>query len=451
MSMFIENSICSLKDMLLDGRICLDDLMRECISRVHRYKKYKAWAYFDEDILSKDYEKLEKAGEYYAEGKAYGIPFGVKDVINTLDYPTQMGSVIWSGFESGNDARIVYDIKHNGGIVAGKTVTAEFAVHTLNETLNPYDVDRTPGTSSSGSAVAVALGMVPVALATQTAGSIIRPASFCGVFGYVPSFGLIPRTGVLKTTDSLDTIGFMTSNIKNLEPVLNILSVKGPNYPFVYSASKDPARAKLSDRKWRIAFIKTYTWEDADDFVRYSIEEFCKRLSCLQEIEFEELNIDNTIYGAHGIHATIYNKCLSYYFENEHHDREHVSETMNQLIEDGEKIKPDDFFDALNKQSEMVSSMDSLMSEYDAIISMSTASVAPYRGVTEKMDPSLIWTLLHLPSINIPVFIDENSGMPYGIQISARRFNDKLLIDFIKYLDEAGMIHGTIREPKVEW
>ena len=161
------------------------------------------------------------------------VPFGVKDIFNTIDLKTEMGSETWKDHNAGNDARVVSVLRHQGYTPIGKTVTAEFAVHHLNKTKNPHSIDKTPGTSSSGSAVAVATGMVPFALGTQTAGSIIRPASFCGVWGMKPSFGLIPRTGSLKTTDSLDTIGFLSSYGTDMREILNLLRVKGPNYPFV--------------------------------------------------------------------------------------------------------------------------------------------------------------------------------------------------------------------------
>ena len=120
---------------------------------------------------------------------------------------------MWAGFTSGNDSRVIYYLKESGSVIPGKTDTAEFAVHAIGNCLNPHNITRTPGTSSSGSAVSVLLGMVPAAIGTQTAGSIVRPASFCGVYECKPFFGLIPRTGMLKTTDSLDTIGFFTASI----------------------------------------------------------------------------------------------------------------------------------------------------------------------------------------------------------------------------------------------
>ena len=177
------------------------------------------------------------------------MPIGVKDIINTADFPTQMGSPLWNGFTPGNDARVVFNMKRAGGLVPGKTVTAEFAVHTLGKTINPWAPERTPGTSSSGSAVAVALGMVPAALGTQTAGSIVRPASFCGVWGMKPSFGLIPRTGMLKTTDSLDTVGFFAGHAADLQRLFDGLRVDGRDYPVSHRAFTDTARQSRAGTK----------------------------------------------------------------------------------------------------------------------------------------------------------------------------------------------------------
>ena len=154
--------------------------------------KYGAWVAHEDNSLISRIEKETKEYGVDTERLFEGIPIGIKDIFNTAELPTQMGSPIWKDFTPGNDARAVYHLKRQGANVVGKTVTAEFAVHALNETLNPYDVARTPGTSSSGSAVAVALGTVPFATGTQTAGSIIRPASFCGIYGCKPSFGFIP-------------------------------------------------------------------------------------------------------------------------------------------------------------------------------------------------------------------------------------------------------------------
>ncbi len=452
MKIFIEYSIAEIQQKIKKEELTFTQLENECIELSQKYEKYKMWKSFSPIQLHDSYAEQKRANSVVKTIRGgesvYGIPFGVKDIINTIDYPTQMGSVIWEGFEAGNDARIIHNIKYNGGVIAGKTVTAEFAVHALNETLNPYDVSKTPGTSSSGSAVAVALGVVPVALATQTAASIMRPASFCGVYGFKPSFGLVPRTGVLKTTDSLDTIGFMTSHVKNIRDIFEIITVKGPDYPFVYEAQKNCDRRTHGDRKWKIAFIKTYTWEEAEAYVKDSIQDFVEKLQQDNNIIIEELNVDHIIGQAHNIHSIIYDKSLSYYFEKEHHDREHVSDIMNQLIEHGETIESGIFFDALSEQEIMCGKMDLLMQNYDAIISMSTSSVAPDRGDIEVDDPSLIWNLCHLASVNIPEFYENETGLPFGIQISVRRFNDYLLLELLDYLADNGFIPQHVREIK---
>ena len=221
-NIFLQKSI----KEILQNRYINHELVKIAIRSYKKNIKYKAWTEFsikknksDLGILSNDLKN---------------IPFGAKDIMNTILFKTQMGSSIWKNFTPGNNARIIDDLISSGAILVGKTETAEFAVHKLNKTLNPYDISRTPGTSSSGSAVCVANGDVPFSLGTQSAASIIRPASFCGVWGFKPSFGLIPRTGVLKTCDTLDTVGFFTSHQKSLRTVLNVIRLKGKNHPFIY-------------------------------------------------------------------------------------------------------------------------------------------------------------------------------------------------------------------------
>ena len=163
----------------------------------------------------------------------YGIPVGIKDIFNTYDAPNSFGSEIYKSYLPGNDARIVFDIRDKGGIVFGKTYSSEFAVHNPTPTLHPIDKKLSPGTSSAGSAVAVAKKMVPIAIGSQTAGSIIRPASYCGVLGFKPTFGTIARTGVLKTADTLDTIGFFSNYTDDIELIFNSVRQKGRNYPHI--------------------------------------------------------------------------------------------------------------------------------------------------------------------------------------------------------------------------
>lgn len=441
-NIFYSKNISEILSAYKTGELTPVKVACETIKHIELYEdKYKAWVCFDKDLLLKNAENsLNKFKNNEETGLLEGIPIGVKDIYNTIDFPTQMGSPLWKDFTPGNDARVVFYAKQEGAIIAGKTVTAEFAVHTLDKTMNPHDITKTPGTSSSGSAVAVALGMVPASLGTQTAGSIVRPASFCGVYGCKPSFGLLPRTGMLKTTDSLDTLGFFTAKYADLQRMFNVLSVKGANFPFSYKTLSDINRQnKPENRPWKVAFVKTHTWEYAYDFAKNDILKFVNQLSQDANIEITELEMPEEMNRTHEIHATVYNKALSYYFKDEYKKSELVSMIMNQLIEEGQAITVEKYHSALKYQTNLCHIMDNLLSNYDAIISLSTAGEAPPREEVEKPDPALMWTMTHLPVVSAPVFVSP-SGLPFGIQFAARRYNDLLLFKLLDYLRQNNYI-----------
>lgn len=362
-----------------------------------------------------------------------GMPVAVKDVFNTADYPTQMGSPLWKDFRPGNDARVVYSLRNAGGLVAGKTVTAEFAVHAEPETLNPHDPALTPGTSSSGSAVAVALGVVPVALGTQTGASITRPASFCGVYGFKPSFGLLPRTGILKTTDSLDTVGFFSSRLGNLRRAFDVLRVRGMNYPLSHQALMDPARqSPAPGRPWRILLAKTHTWSQATGEARALLLAYARELASCGAVEIFEDPLPSGLEQCHELHSVIYDKSLSYYFKDESRQEMLISRAIKELLAHGAGINLADFQAAVTQQERLCARVDAFLQGYDAVLSLSTAGPAPLRDTYPPADPGLMWTLLHLPSVSVPRFTSKD-GLPLGAQFSARRFNDHLLL---KLLDE---------------
>ncbi|MDH4199232.1 MAG: amidase [Spirochaetia bacterium] len=441
-SIFLDQSIPELMQNVERGNLSFKDMVDTTANVINDSEaKTLAWVCFD-------FEKLRLESEqallkYKARGRLLGLdgmPFGVKDIFNTKSFSTQMGSPLWKNFTPGNNARVVDSLLFAGGLVAGKTVTAEFAVHALNETLNPHDSTKTPGTSSSGSAAAVATGMVPFALATQTAGSIVRPASFCGIWGMKPSFGMIPRTGVLKTTDSLDTVGFVAAHAKSLRIILDHTRVKGPDYPFVYkNVDRKGSYPKGKNRSWRVGFIKTHTWNTATPYAQQAIEGLADKISRENGFEVEEINWPDDLHAAHDIHSTIYNKSLSYYFQNERKMDSHVTPIMLKMIEAGESIKPEEFKLALERQEIFCKKLDQLFTSCDMVLSLGTSSSAPLRGVEELPDPSLIWTLGHLPSIAAPVFRCPD-GLPFGAQFVSRRWNDYLLLQGIEELVDRGIL-----------
>ncbi|MBK9135880.1 MAG: amidase [Betaproteobacteria bacterium] len=402
-----------------------------------------AWVKFDGERLQ---AAAAEATARIARGETLraleGVPVGVKDIFNTTDFPTQMGSPLWSGFTPGNDARAVFHLKRAGALIPGKTVTAEFAVHTLGKTLNPWAAERTPGTSSSGSAVAVATGMVPVALGTQTAGSIVRPASFTGVWGMKPSFGLIPRTGMLKTTDSLDTVGFFVGHAADLQPVLDALRVDGRDYPISHAAFNDVQRqAAPAGRPWRVALLRPAVWAHAPAYARQAMEGWAwlADRTLGQRIEFVEPELPYELAECHRVHATIYNRALAYYFKAEHERAELVSPVMKALIEAGQQVTPAEYEAALERQVELARIAERFMRGFDVAVTLSTAGEAPPRHVEEAPDSALMWTLAQLPAVSAPAFRSPR-GLPFGLQLVARRYNDPLLLKFVAEAVEARLL-----------
>ncbi len=425
--------------LLKSRQVTVMQYVQSCIDRIEQYEpKIRAWRAFDAGHVMDRVRRIEAASiERRPPGQMNGVPVGVKDIFNTYDYPTSMGSAIMDGYTPGNDARVVSNIRLEDGIVMGKTVTAEFAVHHPGPTLNPYDLTRSPGTSSSGSAAAVATRMVPVALASQTAGSIIRPASYCGVYGYKPSFGLIPRTGVLKTTDTLDTIGFMARSIADLRLMFEVCRVRGHNYPVSERAINDPSRQSVGKRPWRVGIVRGPKTEFETAEARAGIDAVVARLAAAG-CETFLYSLPAAFDEAHETHERIYRRALAYYFDLEWNaDAKLFSPVMQAMIDSGRAIAPGQYQADVSKQRDLAKLMDGESERYDVLIGLSTAGEAPV-GLDGKdlPDHCLIWTMCGLPALSVPMLTGAG-GLPVGVQIVARRFNDYLLLDFAELLVRA--------------
>ena len=203
---------------LREGQISSVEVCKAYLGRVEKFEKdVKAWTFLDKKILL---EKAEEADEYRKTGKPlgplHGLPIAVKDIFGTYDMPTECGTVFRKKMSASQDSEVVNLLKNAGAIIMGKTVTAELAYIHPGKTTNPHDYSRTPGGSSSGSAAVIASQMAPLSIGSQTGGSIVRPASYCGIVGYKPSYGLISRSGVLKTSEKLDTIGVYGKSVEDV-------------------------------------------------------------------------------------------------------------------------------------------------------------------------------------------------------------------------------------------
>jgi len=419
--------------LLKDNKITIEEITLACINSIkNNESRVKAWDYFDEDYILKIAKKLDTRRETNGTLKTlYGVPIGVKDIFNTYDMPTSMGSTIWDGFEPGNDARVVHYIRENDGLIFGKTVTAEFAVHFLpaNKTVNPHDSNRNPGTSSSGSAAAVASKMVPLALGTQTAGSIIRPASYCGVFGFKPTFGVVPRTGSLKTTDTLDTIGCFARSVEDIKLLFDVIRVKGNDYPYVNKYLDE--YVEHSNKKIKIGFLLDDIWV-FDNYKAYAIETFCELLDKLKinnQLEVSQIKPSSGFNKIHKLHSIIYNKTLSYYFKKEFQDVDKISDIIKELIEIGNNISTDEYINALDEQEIIRQKLEKELSLYDIVLTLSTAGEAPLIDEEEIPDTCLIWTFLGMPALNIPLFKGPNH-LPIGLQVISSRYSDYKMLYF---------------------
>jgi Asp-tRNA(Asn)/Glu-tRNA(Gln) amidotransferase A subunit family amidase len=421
---------------LNDGQISVFEYVDACAQRIEQLDgSVRAWHKFDGDMVRARARALDDALAGGTPRRALaGAPVAVKDIFNTYDYPTGMGSPIMDNYTPGNDARLVSDVRMAQGIVMGKAVTAEFAVHHPGPTRNPYDIERSPGTSSSGSAAAVAARMAPLALSSQTGGSTIRPASYCGVYGFKPSFGLLPRTGVLKTTDTLDSLGFMARSVEDLRLVFEVCCVRGHNYPVSEAALSDAERQTVTGRPWRVGVVHGPKSGDAASAPRTGMDALIGKLEQAGCDVFEH-KLAPEFDAAHDAHERIYRCALAYYFDLEWQaDSHRFSPVLQRMIESGSAISAPQYRADIATQRALAKLMERDSDRFDVLIDLAAADDAPLgQDGQDRPDHCLIWTMCGLPAMTLPL-LTGSAGLPVGVQIVARRYNDLLLLRFAEYL-----------------
>lgn len=353
--------------------------------------------------------------------------FTVKDIFNTYIFPTEMGSPIWKNFKAGNNARVISSILNAGYNFIGKTVTSEFAVHSETETLNPLDKNRITGTSSSGSAVSILLGESDISLATQSGASISRPAAYCGVLGFKPTFGLIPRTGILKTCDPFDTVGFFLSDLDIAMKTLESVTLLGTNYP-------NNSLTKYSS----INKIGYFEKDDLNSIVEISPDmidayyNFINKISS-KGLDLKPVKVPEYFSSIHKSHHVIYTKSLEYYFKNELKEKRKVTEKFMEFIKSGQNYSKKDFIKEINNHPIYINLFDEFfsLSNVDLLITPAIYGTAPKIGTKEIDDLSLFWTYLHVPSLTAPIAKDS-SEMPISLNFVSPKNTDKTLLEFIK-------------------
>lgn len=362
------------------------------------------------------------------------IPIGIKDNINTEYLDTKFGIKVRKKFKSGNDARIVSQLSDQGAIIFSKLSCAEFAVHYIEKKKgkNPQNKSHIAGTSSTGPVISVAVGALPAAIGTQTAGSILRPSSYCGVIGFKPTYGAIDRIGVLKTNDLSDTVGIISRDFYGIKKVFNSIVKIGKDYPWTINYKKN-YQGYEKKKYVKIGFfdesLKVFNNFDEETKIEYmkTISKLKKKGMMLSKIR--NLRIFDNF---HQNFYTTYHNSLYYYLKNINPKFLGLSEILKKIVLQGKKISNKKKTFSIKTIRNVKKKFNKVFDEYDFLIIPTTAGFAPKFNQTEKDDTCLIWTTLGFPSINIPIYNSKKNDLPYGLQIISKKYCDFLLLDFSK-------------------
>jgi len=388
------------------GELTATALVETCLARIDaREDTVHAWQHLDRDGALAAAAACDGTAP---GGPLHGIPVGIKDVIETADMPTTYGSPIYRGHRPAADAECVRRLRAAGAIVLGKTVTTQFAHRTPGPTANPRNPAHTPGGSSSGSAAAVADGMVPLALGTQTAGSVIRPAAFCGIVGFKPSFGWTPFTGVKNLAASVDTLGYYVRSLDDLPRVHAALGGK----------ALDDSGA-ISETPPAIALCRTPAWEQAEDAGRAILEETAERLAAAGA-PLRNLDMDDGFAAVFEAHSTVMEYEMARHLAAERQDHwDLVSPPTQEGILAGEKHTDDRYAEARDVLERARSRFPGMLRNNEIVITLSAPGEAP-EGLswTGNADFNRMWTSLHVPCLHLPVRTGPQ-GLPLGVTLVA--------------------------------
>jgi aspartyl-tRNA(Asn)/glutamyl-tRNA(Gln) amidotransferase subunit A len=432
----LELDALALRERLAGGALRAVGLAEACLARIAaREPEVQAWAWLDSDHVLAQARALD---QHRASGRAigplHGLPVGIKDIIDTAGIPTENGTAIDAGRVPVTDAFVVARLRQAGAVVMGKTVTAELAFIGPGKTRNPNDPAHTPGGSSSGSAAAVAAGMVPLALGTQTGGSVVRPASFCGVVGYKPSFGAIPRTGVLSQSPSLDTVGVFART--TAEAALLAETLFGHDAGDPATTLAPPPRlldVALSEPPVRpaLAFVRTPFWDDAEQDTRDAFAELAGALGddCV------EVELPAPFAEAIRLREVVnYAEMAKSFHRYESRGRDRLSPQMQAALDDGKRILARDYLAALDWRSVLNAGLEEIFARFDAIVTPAAAGPAP-EGLGSTGSPRFngTWTFCGTPALTLPL-LEARNGLPMGVQLVGRTGDDARLLRTARWL-----------------
>ena len=397
------------------GRLTSEALVRACLGRIAaRDEAVRAWAFLDAELAL---EAARAADRGPVRGPLHGVPVGLKDIIDTFDMPTACGSPIWSERRTYADSAAAALIRAAGGVILGKTVTTEFANRHPGPTRHPMDPARTPGGSSSGSAAAVGDGQVPLSLGTQTSGSLIRPAAYCGIWALKPSFGEASRVGVYRQSDSLDTLGWYgrcLDDVVRLRAVLLAL-------PYAPVAAPESAP--------RLALCRSLHWAEAAPEAQAALEDAVARLSAAGAV-IATLELPPALFADwEAVHGRIAG------FEaarNMAHERHRAPDGLSATLRDGRLREglelPFESYVAAQRAAEAMRAWaDEALADVDAVLTLPAPGEAPV-GLAHTGSAAFnsLWTMLHTPCLSMP-WARGPAGLPLGLQLVGARHEDERL------------------------
>ncbi|HEX6214758.1 MAG TPA: amidase [Vicinamibacterales bacterium] len=413
-----------------EGRISSVELVTDCLKRIDEVDaEVQAWAFLDRDHALRQAQVLDLHRQNGgALGALHGVPIGIKDIFDTGDMPTELGSPLWSGRTPRRDAAAVARLREAGAVIMGKTVTTEYAYFHPGKTRNPHDPGRTPGGSSSGSAAAVAAAMVPGAIGSQTNGSVIRPAAFCGVVGFKPTHGLIPRSGALMLSRTLDHVGVFARAVEDVALLAETLAGYDADDPDTRPVARPPFAAVAGSEPPlppRFAFVRSPAWKHAEPVLGDAFAELVDALGEQASTVEPGASFDQAI----DLHRTVMEVEMAHNLHRDYEQgRDQLSAPLRQIIERGREWKAVDYMRAVAAIEPMNNALVGVFDEYDAILTPAAPGEAP-RGLESTGNPVFctIWTYLGMPAVTLPLLRSE-AGLPIGVQLVGRRGNDARLL-----------------------
>lgn len=421
--------------LLREGKISAVELVEASLAKISEVDgDIQAWAHLDADFALRQARDLDRKRGYGKPlGPLHGIPIGVKDIIDVKVLPCENGTEINAGRRPRKDATCIARLREAGAVILGKTVTTELALYNPSKTRNPHDPTRTPGGSSAGSAAAVAAHMVPGTVGSQTNGSVIRPASFCGVVGYKPSAGLVSRYGALVQAPTFDTMGVVTRSVEDAALMVDAML----GYDEMDPAMVPEAHPHLHEQTVidppvppKLAFVPSPVWGETAMDLREGFDEILKELGD----GAQRVDLPGTFDHGHSMHRAIHvAEAARHLARYEDKGADKLSKAMKEVFAAGREVSAVDYIVARDGIELLNRAIDELLSRYSAILTPAAAGEAPGLETTGSPAFCSLWTYCGLPAITLPLLVGAN-GLPIGVQLVGRRGEDGRLLRVARWL-----------------